>query len=103
MYSVGPASKTLGRRCTDGKQMFCVCWDSSMYEEHSLWHVFLSMNINTYLKLDHCNYFSTRHAHDAWDMYIAIAATACHARVQSSFPVLGIQIANMHSVIPITV
>ena len=26
LYNVGPASKTLGRRCTNVMQMFCVCW-----------------------------------------------------------------------------
>ena len=26
LYSVGPTSKTLGRRCTNVIQMFCVCW-----------------------------------------------------------------------------
>ena len=27
LYNVGPASKTLGRRCINIIQMFCVCWD----------------------------------------------------------------------------
>ena len=27
LYNVGPTSKMLGRRCTHGMQMFCVCWD----------------------------------------------------------------------------
>ena len=26
LYNVGPTSKTLGRRCTNGIQMFCVYW-----------------------------------------------------------------------------
>ena len=26
LYNVGPTSKTLGRRCTNVIQMFCVCW-----------------------------------------------------------------------------
>ena len=26
LYKVGPTSKTLGRRCTNGIQMFCVSW-----------------------------------------------------------------------------
>ena len=25
--NVGPTSKTLGRRCINAIQMFCVCWD----------------------------------------------------------------------------
>ena len=27
LYNVGPTSKTLGRRCTNVIQMFCVCWE----------------------------------------------------------------------------
>ena len=27
LYNVGPTSKTLGRRCINVIQMFCVCWD----------------------------------------------------------------------------
>ena len=26
LYNVGPTSKPLGRHCTNGIQMFCVCW-----------------------------------------------------------------------------
>ena len=28
LYNVGPTSKTLKRRCTNGTQMFCVCWEA---------------------------------------------------------------------------
>ena len=28
LYNVGPTFKTLGRRCTNVIQMFCVCWAS---------------------------------------------------------------------------
>ena len=30
LCNVGPTSKTLGRRCTNVIQMFCVCWDRNL-------------------------------------------------------------------------
>ena len=30
LYNVGPTSKTLGRRCTNIIQLFCVCWDDPL-------------------------------------------------------------------------
>ena len=30
LYKVGPTSKTLGRRCTNVIQMFCVCWEGAL-------------------------------------------------------------------------
>ena len=34
LYNVGPTSKTLGRRCINVIQMFCVCWEVGFSLNH---------------------------------------------------------------------
>ena len=43
LYNVGPASKTLGRRCTNVIRMFCVCWDvmTVAYHPKCCWDGFI--------------------------------------------------------------
>ena len=36
MYNVGPTSKTLGRSCTNGLRMFCVCWVIIIFFTHRM-------------------------------------------------------------------
>ena len=41
LYNVGPTSKTLGRRCINVIQMFCVCWVALKLIDH------ISNNLDT--------------------------------------------------------
>ena len=39
LYNVGPTSKTLGRRCINVIQMFCVSWEPSKHKTFA-WHLY---------------------------------------------------------------
>ena len=39
LYNVGSTSKTLGRRCINVIQMFCVCWEPSKHKTF-VWHLY---------------------------------------------------------------
>ena len=57
LYNVGPTSKTLGRRCANVIQMFCVCWatisnNDFANSQRCLWRYYftrsiLKWNVNT--------------------------------------------------------
>ena len=52
LCNVGPASKTLGRRCINAIQMSCVCWAEGLSLKHCTFIQCWLNSINT--ALDHC-------------------------------------------------
>ena len=60
LYNVGPTSKTLGRRCINVIQMFCVCWERTKKLIYCTFHsnnLSISNNIQKTFDVT-CNIFS---------------------------------------------